>query len=735
MKRAITLFVLLFSAMQLSAFTVSFSTINISCYGGCNGSTTADGVGGVAPYTYSWSNPVATTQTVQNLCAGTYTVTVMDATSATATATVMITSPLPLTATSTSTAATCGNPNGTATAIPSGGTGAYTYVWNSIPSQTSATASGLLPGTYTCTVTDMNACTILVPVNVANQAGPSLSPSVTNCSCFGMCDGALASNVTGGNPPYTYLWSNNQTTASMSNLCAGTYNLAVTDANGCTGSGTVTVTEPPMVNITITPPNASICAGSNVTLTASGATTYMWSVVNFTGNPVLLSPTVTTTYTVTGMAANGCYGTNAVTVIVLPNPTATWTSIEAGCNSADGSAAITATGNGPFSYTWVPMLLTGPTAINLPAGSYTVDVTDINGCVVSPTVIVDDSCDFVWPGDADDDAVADNNDILAIGIANSATGTSRLNATLNWIGQPSAAWGQTLANGTDYKWVDCNGDGVIDPADTNAVIQNFGFTHNNREGGIPVYNSSLPDLAVTMGQTMLASNSQGTLTVAFGSSVVPVANFYGLAFTLNFDPTQIDASTFSMNENGTWMGIPGNDLMGVVMNAGTGTGQVQVALTRLDHQNSGGFGTIANMAFMTTGDLVGTGTMQNVNFTISDVTVIDANETQQTVNMIGDSVLVADPVITGIIATDNVQQLSAYPNPFSESVQINLPSSLKGKICEVILTDAAGRIVSAQQTNGTTTITIERGTLERGIYFCSVRSEGQLTGITKLLVN
>jgi hypothetical protein len=190
-----------------------------------------------------------------------------------------------------------------------------------------------------------------------------------------------------------------------------------------------------------------------------------------------------------------------------------------------------------------------------------------------------------------------------------------------------------------------------------------------------------------------------------------------------------------MNQNGTWMGTPGNDLMGVVMNAGTGTGQVQVALTRLDHQDAGGFGTIANMAFMTTGDLVGSGNMQNVNFTISDVTVISANETPQTINAIGDSVTVADPVITGIAINENAQQLSAYPNPFSQSVQINLPSSAKGKICEVILTDAAGRIVSVQQTNGTPAITIERGTLEKGIYFCSVRSEGQLTGITKLVVN
>jgi hypothetical protein len=126
--------------------------------------------------------------------------------------------------------------------------------------------------------------------------------------------------------------------------------------------------------------------------------------------------------------------------------------------------------------------------------------------------------------------------------------------------------------------------------------------------------------------------------------------------------------------------------------------------------------------------------MQNVNFTISDVTVIAANETPQTVNTVNDSIYVADPILLGVNET-KTNSIAAYPNPFSESVEIILPSSANGKVCEVILTDATGRIVLSQKTTNAGSVILQRGTLEAGIYFCSIRSEGQLIGNTKLTVN
>lgn len=624
--------------------------------------------------------------------------------------------------------------DGTATATATGGTAPYQYSWSN--AATTQMLTNLCAGPYTVTVTDATLATATASITILQPTPVTVNfTSTTNCSCYGICDGSTTGSVTGGYAPYTYLWNNGPMTPTASNLCAGSYSVTITDANGCVATNSVTITEPPYLVLTITPANATICAGSSITLNAAGAMTYSWSIVNLTGSSITITPTVSATYTLTGMDPNGCYGNAVTTVIVDPLPTATSTSIEAGCNMSDGSGTVTPSGNSPFIYNWIPAGGNNATATGLPPGVYSVQVTDVNGCAIYVPVTVNDSCDFVWPGDANDDAIADNLDILDIGIANGATGSTRANASLNWIGQPSAVWGQTLLSGTDYKFVDCNGDGSINPADTNAVVQNLGFTHNNRQGGIPVYNSSLPDLTITLGQNTLASNSAGTMTIGFGSSAVPVANFYGLAFTLNFDPAQIDASTFRMNENGTWMGIPGTDLMGVVMNEGNGTGAVQVALTRLNHVNTNGFGNIANLGFMTTGDLVGTGNTQNVNFTITNVTVIDANENPQSVNTINDSLIVSDPVLTGISEVENAQQLSAYPNPFTGSVKIILPASSKGTNCELILTDAAGRIVLTQQTNGAETVILERGGLEQGIYFCSIRSNSQIAGTTKLIVN
>ena len=573
------------------------------------------------------------------------------------------------------------------------------------------------------------------------NAQMSVTVNTTNVTCNAACDGTANASVTGGTAPYAYIWSNGPTTQSISGLCVGNYTVTVTDALGGQMSAAGQINQPLPLTISFGSQTNATCFGSsngNSTAIVSGGTppySYYWPQANFfTPNANNIPPG---NYNIIITDSHGCTANSATTITQPPQIITTITSVTPGtCNGANGGATVNATGGtGVITYAWIPMNVSGPALINAPSGNYSVIATDFNNCADTINVTITDSCDYVWPGDANDDAVANNLDILDIGIANSSTGTSRANASLNWIGQPSAAWGQTLISGTDYKFVDCNGDGIINPADTNAVIQNFGFAHNNREGGIPVYNASLPDLTVSMGQTMLASNTTGTLTISFGSSASPVSNFYGLAFTLNFDPNQIDASSFRMNENGTWMGIPGTDLMGVVLNNGNGTGAVQVALTRLNQTNTNGFGNIANMGFMTTGNLVGTGNTQNVNFTISNVTVIDNNEAPQSVNTINDSVIVADPNITGISSSENVQQLSAYPNPFTESVQLILPASSKGKNCQVLLTDATGRIVLTQNTNGAASITIGRGTLAPGIYFCSVRTNGQTTGNIKLIVN
>lgn len=577
-------------------------------------------------------------------------------------------------------------------------------------------------------------------LRLSAQSPINITLSTYNATCYGQCNGMLSASVTGNTGPCSYLWMpGGQTTASISNLCAGTYTVQVTDSIGYTGTAIGTINQPPPFTITVN--SATVCYGGYAQLacTPGGGMSpyvYSWSPVSSLSCGSCASPTAgpllaTTSYTVTMMDAMGCTATAGMTVYVDPQISTSMTAVETSCNMSTGSATMTPTGgSGVFAYTWntAPPQTTS-TATGLATGSYVCTVVDANGCLESDTIFVGDSCDFVWPGDANDDAVADNTDILDIGIANGATGTPRANATLNWIGQPSANWGTTLLSGTDYKFVDCNGDGIIDPNDTTAVIQNFGLVHNNRIGQQP-YNASLPDLQVVIQPDTLGSGTGGSLQLMLGTTQVPVSNLYGIAFTLNYDAAQVDPASLGLNLNSSWLGTAGTDMMGVRITPGTG-GQTAVAITRLDHQDRTGSGLLGSMSFQTTSTLTGTGNGTPVAFTVSNVTAISANETTLGLNTLGDTVTVFDNnILLGITENAAASTLQFWPNPTSTSAWLNLPA---GKPCTVELFDATGRKVLSE-TGVSGNYEIRCAHLAPGLYECRVLDGQRLAGRGRLVV-
>ncbi len=217
---------------------------NSPCAGGTNGTAAITfTTNGIPTYDYAWSNGQSTA-TVSGLSAGNYTVTVTDANGCTATDAFSITQPTAINVTTSSTPAINGANNGTATALVSGGTPGYTYKWNTSPPKTTATATGLAAGNYTVTVTDNNGnngCTKTNTTTVGSlvdcvQSSLAIS-SVTNNG-----DGTATVNATGGSTPYSYHWSNGQTTKKATGLTAGTYTVTVTDSIGCTKQGSVIIT-------------------------------------------------------------------------------------------------------------------------------------------------------------------------------------------------------------------------------------------------------------------------------------------------------------------------------------------------------------------------------------------------------------------------------------------------------------------------------------------------------------
>ncbi|MCW3128448.1 MAG: hypothetical protein JWO03_4106, partial [Bacteroidetes bacterium] len=185
---------------------VVFTLGNVSCFGVCDGSASAVATGGVQPYTYAWSTtPVSNNDTILNICAGSYTLTVTDSNGITVSNTIVIVSPTPIDIAIDSTPITCfGANNGALDATPSGGTPGYTVNW----SAGADPLTGLSPGMYIVTVTDAANC---VAKDTAYLGQPTqvvaTIASTDSVKCFGQSNGVARVSATGGRPPYTYLWT------------------------------------------------------------------------------------------------------------------------------------------------------------------------------------------------------------------------------------------------------------------------------------------------------------------------------------------------------------------------------------------------------------------------------------------------------------------------------------------------------------------------------------------------
>jgi len=366
-----------------TAYVVS----NVSCHGLSDGVVSVSATGGTTPYTYLWST-TATTQTVSGLSVGTYSVTVTDNFGCRNYSQTTLGQPPLLTVSGTvvQNVRCNGGNEGLITITAGGGTTPYSYHWSN--SATSQNISGLTAGTYSVTVTDAHTCTATGNWTITEPALLTVAGNVThNVLCKGGSEGAISITAGGGTTSYSYLWSNNATTAAISGLTAGTYTVTVTDAHTCTVTGDWTITEPAILTVTGTVTHEVLCKGGSdgsIVITASGGTTsysYAWSNNATTQN---ISGLTAGTYIVTVTDAHSCTTSGSWTVTEPTALSISGTVTNATCYTYSNGAINVTYGGGvtPYSYLWSNASTTGSIS-NLSAGTYSVTVTDAHSCTLS----------------------------------------------------------------------------------------------------------------------------------------------------------------------------------------------------------------------------------------------------------------------------------------------------------------------------------------------------------------
>lgn len=309
----------------------------------------------------------------------------------------------PLVANATATDATCGNPDGTVTITGTGGTGTYTYELVGEGTNGTGNFTNLAANTYNAVVHDDNGCSDTIPVTVNNFGAPTInSTTFTDPTCNLACDGTITVNATGGTAPLQYdVGGAQQASNVFTGLCAGQYTITVTDANGCVATDQVTLTDPPLVSFTTTQVDLTCFQDGTgeITITAQGGSgNFEYSIDNgitFLPNNVFSNLAAGTYDIVVQDIPGNCQATGQVIITEPTELTFQFSAFDATCNGiCDGYAIVIPQGGtvvGGYTYNWSNGIA-GPTsaqASNLCTGTYSLTVTDDNGCFVDTTFVID----------------------------------------------------------------------------------------------------------------------------------------------------------------------------------------------------------------------------------------------------------------------------------------------------------------------------------------------------------
>ncbi len=375
---------------------MTFNNVNNkSCSYNCDGSATANVIGGVQPYSYLWSDANAqTTNIATGLCEGLYYLTVTDSLGISIVDSIQITSPDTLNISFLINDIKClSDTNATIQSIVTGGTSPYNYLWNDSENQTTALATKLFLGEYIVNITDFNNCIVSDTVVLDNsKALRTIFTGDTIIGCTQNCSGTINLQLKGGEKPYSFSWNDASTDSVRENLCEGVYSYTLSDNLGCVFIDTINIIKHDTIIIDFDSVKHISCFGlcdGAVRVKTNGIepVTYTWNSVG--NNTTVISNLCKGEYYLTVFDAKGCLSIDTIEIIE-PAKLSLSTSFlaESCCKYCDAKAIVLALGGTqPYNYLWNDNLAqANDTSFGLCIGNYTVTVTDANGCTKNKSV-------------------------------------------------------------------------------------------------------------------------------------------------------------------------------------------------------------------------------------------------------------------------------------------------------------------------------------------------------------
>jgi hypothetical protein len=363
-------------------------------------------------------------------------------------------------------------------------------------------------------------------------------------------------------------------------------------------------------------------------------------------------------------------------------------------------------GTAPYRNTWNGTGTFNPD--DMPTGTYKVTVTDAIGCSASTTLILN-TC--VWSGDTDTSGIVDHNDLLNIGLAYGATGPQRFScfrgnlgsndSCLFWLPQVGNEWSKQTPAKVNYKHVDTNGDGIINNADTLAIKRNWSKTRQLVGENVIVRSAGAP-LFVQV--NTVRENQLASLPIVLGDATTPANGVYGLAFSINYDPSVIDASSVYFTYNQTWLGA-NSDLLSISQNT---SGRLDIGLTKINHSNSSGKGQIGTLNFKLKN---GVGN-KALNFSVSAPILINSDA-----QIVPTTPQNTTTTVSGTEEPEWERNITIYPNPTSGSFYIETQDI---DIQAVKVYDISGKMIQQfQKLQHNTPLSI----LPSGTFFLSIETD------------